>query len=72
MKDSLGKHLGITSRNADDLRSMAAAVWHKRGVVVLFPDQLIGWVERGLIEAAARKLYGPRSPENDQPNARRR
>jgi len=45
---------------------MAAAAWHTRGVVVLFPDQILSWVERGLIEAAAAKLYGPRGKKNDE------
>lgn len=72
MKSSLGNRLGQTPRNEADLRAMAAAVWHKRGVVVLFPDQILGWVERGLIEAAACKLYGPRRSEQDADQPRRR
>lgn len=70
MKSSLGSRLGDTPRNEADLRSMAAAVWHRKGVVVLFPDQILGWVERGLIEAAAVKLYGPRRTENAEPRRR--
>ena len=71
MKSSLGSRLGQTPRNEADLRAMAAAVWHRKGVVVLFPDQLLGWVERGLIEAAAIKLYGPRRDQHDTPARRR-
>lgn len=71
MKSSLGSRLGETPRNEADLRSMAAAVWHKRGVVVLFPDQILGWVERGLIEAAAAKLYGPRRRDHADTTRRR-
>lgn len=71
MRTSLTNHLGRTETNERELRAMAAAVWHQRGVVVLFPDQILGWVERGLIEAAASKLYGHRSKDHDAQPRRR-
>ena len=60
MGSSLGRLVGRSAKTEEELRAMAQAAWKKRGVIVLFPDQVLSWQERALIESAARKLYGDR------------
>lgn len=40
--------------------------WHATGAIVLLPDQIAGlaWQDRELVNALAKKLYGPRQETN--------
>lgn len=60
---SLDRHVGRAPMDDAELKRLARAAWLQRGVVILMPDQLLNWHERGLIEAAAIKLYGKRTME---------
>lgn len=63
MRSSL--YLGRSAADEGQLRSMAAAAWHKRGVVVVLPEQILNWQDRALIEAIAAKLYGKRGKDDE-------
>lgn len=64
LRSSLASHLPRSETTAEELRAMARAAWLKSGVIVLFPDQQIGWLERQAAENAAAKLYGRRATES--------
>lgn len=49
---------------------MAAAAWHRRGVVVILPEQILNWQDRALVEAIARKLYGKRGEHDEYTRSR--
>lgn len=70
LRSSLASHLPRSETTAEELRAMARAAWLKAGVIVLFPDQQIGWLERQAAENAAAKLYGRRQVSGGVQNGR--
>ncbi|WP_044563694.1 hypothetical protein [Azospirillum sp. B4] len=59
---SLSGRVGRTPSTPDDLKSMAIAAWHKRGVAMIRPDDLPNEFDRLAVEAIATTLYGKRTP----------
>ncbi|MEA1651817.1 hypothetical protein UAJ10_22735 [Nitrospirillum sp. BR 11164] len=59
---SLQGRLGRTPSTPDDLRSMATAAWHKRGVAMIRLEDLPNEFDRLAVEAIATSLYGKRTP----------
>jgi hypothetical protein len=47
--------------NAEELRAMRAAVWHKQGIVVVPLDEIVDDWDRGFLSGIATKLYGART-----------
>ena len=59
LASGLGRRAGTTPADPDQLRSMAAALWHQRGVVVLWPAEISdAWTRQAITNEAARQ-YGP-------------
>ena len=46
--------------NAEELRSMRAAVWHQQGIVVVPLEEIGDQWDRELLKAIASRLYGQR------------
>ncbi|MBB6251730.1 hypothetical protein [Nitrospirillum iridis] len=59
---SLSGKVGRTPSTSDDLKSMAIAAWHKRGVAMIRLDDLPNEFDRLAVEAIATTLYGKRTP----------
>ncbi|MDE1145620.1 MAG: hypothetical protein PW843_03235 [Azospirillaceae bacterium] len=57
---SLQARVGRTASTPDELRSMAMAAWHKRGVAMIRLDDLPNEFDRLAVEAIATTLYGKR------------
>ena len=45
----------------DELRRMAAAAWHKHGIVVVDPNKIANDFDRQAVTNAANKLFGKRA-----------
>ena len=59
LASGLGRRAAATPADPDQLRSMAAALWRQRGVVVLWPAEIAdAWTRQAITNEAARQ-YGP-------------
>jgi hypothetical protein len=47
--------------NAEELRAMRAAAWHKQGIVVVPLDEIFDDWDRAFLSGIATKLYGART-----------
>ena len=56
----LGRLAGETFANRPELRRMAAALFHKKGVVVIWPDEVRNEFDRQHLINIGEKLYGER------------
>ncbi len=63
---SLGKMVPQAPANADELRAMRAAAWHKQGIVVVPLDEIYDDWDRAFLNAIATKLYGARTQPSRQ------
>lgn len=63
---SLGKMVPQTPANADELRAMRAAAWHKQAIVVVPLDEIYDEWDRAFLSAIATKLYGARTQPSRQ------
>jgi hypothetical protein len=64
MRDPLARMIGETPASQPELRAMAAAAWHAKGVIVIWPDEIRNPIDRLAVESTAERLYGKR--ENEQ------
>lgn len=44
----------------DDLRRMAAAAWHKQGVLMIRVDEVANWADRAFFAAYGERVHGKR------------
>lgn len=51
---------GKTAKNADDIKSMRARLWHEEGIAVIDPKDLYNDFDRQAVVNAATKMYGKR------------
>jgi len=58
---SLGRLIPASPANAEELRAMRAAAWHKQGVVVVPLDEIFDEWNRAFLSGIATKLYGART-----------
>ncbi len=52
--------VGDSPTNDGEIRRMAAALWHQKGIVVINPDELNNDFDSQAVKNAAAKLYGKR------------
>lgn len=52
--------IGISALTAEDLKSMAAAAWHRHGVIVIRPEDITNSFNRQAVINAANDQYGKR------------
>ena len=57
----LGKMTPPSPANAEQLRAMRAAAWHKQGIVVVPLDEIFNAWDRAFLSGIATKLYGART-----------
>lgn len=57
----LGKMTPPSPANAEQLRAMRAAAWHKQGIVVVPLDEIFNAWDRTFLSAIATRLYGART-----------
>jgi len=57
----LGKMTPPSPANAEQLRAMRAAAWHKQGIVVVPLDDIFDAWDRAFLLGIATKLYGART-----------
>jgi hypothetical protein len=55
-----------TPANADELRAMRAAAWHKQAIVVVPLGDIFAEWDRAFLTAIATKLYGARTQPSRQ------
>lgn len=60
IKSHLGSLAGESRANRSELRAMAAALFHKRGVLVIWPDEVKSDFDRQHVLNVGEKLYGER------------
>lgn len=60
VSSSLGRRIGRSTWNTDEIHAAAKAAWHQRGVVMLRPDEIADEWVRQAVENEAVKLYGKR------------
>ena len=58
---SLGRMAPQSPANAEELRAMRAAAWHKQGIVVVPLDDIYDDWDRAFLTGIATKLYGART-----------
>ena len=58
---SLGRMAPQSPANAEELRAMRAAAWHKQGIVVVPLDEIFDDWDRAFLTGIATKLYGART-----------
>lgn len=58
---SLGRMAPQAPANAEELRAMRAAAWHKQGIVVVPLDDIYDDWDRAFLTGIATKLYGART-----------
>ena len=58
---SLGKMAPQSPANAEELRAMRAAAWHKQGIVIVSLDEIYDDWDRAFLTGIAIKLYGART-----------
>ena len=57
----LGKMTPPSPANAEQLRAMRAAAWHKQGIVVVPLEEIYDDWDRAFLSGIATKLYGART-----------
>ncbi len=57
----LGRMAPQSPANAEELRAMRAAAWHKQGIVVVPLDEIFDDWDRAFLSGIATKLYGART-----------
>jgi len=62
----LGKMTPPSPANAEQLRAMRAAAWHKQGIVVVPLDEIFDEWDRAFLSGIATKLYGARTATTKQ------
>ena len=58
---SLGRMAPQSPANAEELRAMRAAAWHKQGIVVVPLEDIYDDWDRAFLTGIASKLYGART-----------
>ena len=58
---ALGRLAPASPANAEELRAMRAAAWHKQGIVVVPLDEIFDEWDRAFLSGIATKLYGART-----------
>ena len=58
---ALGRLAPASPANAEELRAMRAAAWHKQGIVVVPLDDIYDDWDRAFLTGIATKLYGART-----------
>ena len=58
---ALGRVAPQSPANAEELRAMRAAAWHKQGIVVVPLDDIYNDWDRAFLTGIATKLYGART-----------
>ena len=58
---SLGRMAPQSPANAEELRAMRAAAWHKQGTVVVPLDEIHNEWDRAFLTGIAARLYGART-----------
>ena len=58
---ALGRLAPASPANAEELRAMRAAAWHKQGIVVVPLDEIFDDWDRAFLSGIATKLYGART-----------
>lgn len=62
----MGKMTPPSPANAEQLRAMRAAAWHKQGIVVVPLDEIFDEWDRAFLSGIATKLYGARTATTKQ------
>ena len=60
VKSHLGSLAGESRADRSQLRAMAAALFHQKGVVVIWPDEIKSDFDRQHVMNVGEKLYGER------------
>ena len=63
---ALGRLAPASPANAEELRAMRAAAWHKQGIVVVPLDEIFDDWDRAFLSGIATKLYGARTATTKQ------
>ena len=63
---ALGRVAPKSPANAEELRAMRAAAWHKQGIVVVPLDDIYDDWDRAFLTGIASKLYGTRTATTKQ------
>ena len=63
---ALGRLAPASPANAEELRAMRAAAWHKQGIVVVPLDEIFDEWDRAFLSGIATKLYGARTATTKQ------
>ncbi len=58
---ALGRLTPQSPANAEELRAMRAAAWHKQGIVVVPLDEIYDEWDRAFLSGIATRLYGART-----------
>ncbi len=58
---ALGRLAPASPANAEELRAMRAAAWHKQGIVVVPLDEIYDEWDRAFLSGIATQLYGART-----------
>ena len=58
---ALGRLLPTSPRDADELKAMRVAAWHKLGMAVISLDELTDDWDRQFLTALANRMYGART-----------
>ena len=58
---ALGRLAPASPANAEELRAMRAAAWHKQGIVVVPLEDIYDDWDRAFLSGIATKLYGART-----------
>ncbi len=53
--------IGKSPLNPEEIKSLAAAAWHKFGIIVIKPDDIINSFHRQAVINAADEQYGKRN-----------
>ena len=60
LRSSLARHLGSTPMDEAEVRRLAAAVWHRKGVALIDPANVRNDFARQAIVTEAERQYGKR------------
>ena len=63
---ALGRLAPVSPANAEELRTMRAAAWHKQGIVVVPLEDIYDEWDRAFLSGIATKLYGARTATTKQ------
>jgi hypothetical protein len=59
----LGRHVGRSAADAEDIDRLARAAWRSRGVALIDPDRVADPWAAQVVRNVAVQLYGPREPD---------